>query len=133
MIQSQLLEGKDHFSLLLSISFLFFLVKGIRFALIGSFLPLGIPLGFLLLALLFHMVRGGIGFPVKLWAMFLLLWGFIRLGIQAALYFSPQVTEAHIREQLGLGGAILSLTAISLGVYVFRGSKKKGLKTKATE
>ena len=113
--------------ILLSLSMGFFLLRGIRYALIGSYLPLSFILVCLLtipISIKFRQLRFVL---IRLWAALLLLWGVIRVLIPILFYFSPQVTEAHIRDQFTIIYTIISMCSLAFGIYFWRKAKNIGL------
>lgn len=110
---------KSYFAILL-LSLLLFLWKGINYASLGSWLPLQVAGGVLALLLgPMLLFRNTPKWPVRIWGVLLIIWGLGRIIIGVLLSFSPEVTEAHIRYQLGGFGITISILAILTGRYLF--------------
>ncbi len=97
-------------------SFIYLLFRGLRYAFIGSYLPLWIPAAFLLYFILVELLSLRTWFRVGsiVWAVFLCFWVFIRFLTPILMAFSPQVTEAHIRDQFNVWQFSLNLGHLAL-------------------
>ena len=108
----------------IALSFVPLLVKAIDYALLGSFVPLlalGLFAGLVTLGL-----RGSsraASRAVAIWALALVLWGLIRLGLMG-LFTWTSVHEAHVQGQFTIGYVLISLGNAALGTYLFRSRRQ---------
>lgn len=113
------------FFLLMSLSLLFFLIKGIRYALIDSFVPLiFISLIFISLMTYTSKVKKYFKFSIWNWGILLLVWSSIRLIIPILFAITPNLTETHIREQFVIHEHLISLAMLSIGIYLLKNANK---------
>jgi len=121
MIQLGEISNFKKLYLLLTLSILFFLFKGIQYALIGSFMPI-IFIAFVVFLLLLSLkiIGGGHHRVVKIWAGFLIFWSIMRLVLSVVLLVDNNLTEAHLREQFTLEQQLISLFVGLVGYYMFR-------------
>ena len=119
------LKGHWLYSTILSLTLLFFLYKGITYAVIGSFIPLLLIV--LILGLLFF---GFVKSPkalrrvIGIWAALVILWSVVRLLLSIINLFVKQIPEGHVDAQLGLYGAILSMLFLFAGIYILKMKKR---------
>lgn len=113
------------FSLLLGLSLLYFVYKGLVYFFLGSYIPLLVIA--LILGLLFYGLkkspaafRRTIGF----WCVLLLLWSSVRLLLGIVNQFVKPIPEAHVSGQLGITGTILSLAFLVTAVVLWRSKNK---------
>ncbi|EAR15040.1 MULTISPECIES: hypothetical protein [Robiginitalea] len=109
------------YGLVLANSLLFFLYKGVSYALIGSYIPLLVFLG--VLALWYYgLSASGLGARrvARFWAFVLILWASVRLLLAGVNQFMKPVPEGHVAAQLGLGGTLLSLAVLFCGIYLWK-------------
>lgn len=110
----------------LIISLLFFLRKGIQFAWLGSY----VPLGFLALFLIPLVATVGSNERLflrisKIWALVIMVWGIVRIFISVVNYAFPTFDEYHLSSQLGLYGMGLSVLMLGVGIMIMRYGKRK--------
>lgn len=99
----------------------FFLIKGITYTLIGSYVPL------LVIAIILLLIGIGFGKSTKafrrmisLWSILVILWALVRLLLSMVNLFVKPIPESHVNEQLGITGIILSCTFLFAGFYLWR-------------
>lgn len=97
-----------------------FLLKGISYVFIGSYIPFTLSLIFLyaILQILRNVTKTSRRL-IRLLGVSLILWGSIRLLVELLFTITP-VTEAHIRDQFSIVSKTISLLAIIFGIYSFR-------------
>lgn len=102
----------------------YFLLKGLIYVSLGSFLPLFfILLVLILLVWTLRSTERKFSKTLKFWAILLIVWSAIRLLLFITdLYLKP-VPEAHVHHQITKGFP-LSLTILILGIYLFVVRKK---------
>lgn len=113
------------FGLSLGLTLIFFIYKGVLYALIGSFVPLLVI--FTILALiLFSLQKSPLAFKrsIGLWSTLIILWSTVRLLLSAANEFVKPIPEGHIDGQLGLLSVLLSITFLCAGIYMWSNRNK---------
>lgn len=113
------------FSLSLGLTLIFFIYKGVLYALIGSFVPLLIILTILTL-ILFSLKKSARAFKksIGLWSSLIIIWSTVRLLLSATNEFVKPIPEGHIDGQLGLLSVLLSITFLCAGIYMWRNKNK---------
>jgi len=109
--------------MILLFSFVPLTVKAIDYAVLGSFTPLWVLLGFGLVVIggLYLSPRAA-RFAVGLWAVVLVLWGVVRFGLMGML-LSVDIGEVHPVHQINAGYVAWSLAHIVAGAYLYRRRK----------
>ncbi|MEQ9279534.1 MAG: hypothetical protein RLN83_08545 [Balneola sp.] len=115
IIQSQV------FSMCLSITLIFFLCKGILYALIGSFVPLLFIITILCL-FLFSITKspGAFKRTLTMWSVLLILWSATRLFLSIINEFVTHIPEGHIDGQLGLMSVLISMSFLVFSFYMLK-------------
>ncbi|MEO1516953.1 MAG: hypothetical protein AAFV95_18160 [Bacteroidota bacterium] len=119
------IQNNAFFLVPLVLSLLFFLRKGIQYAMMNRYLPLCI-LVVLLLLLLLGIQRSERAFfrLSKIWAILLIFWSIARLFISIVSQVTNTFDEYHLNHQFGLYGVGLSMGMLVIGVMIFRNAKK---------
>lgn len=112
--------------ILLGLSLLYFALKGISYALIGSY----VPILFITVVIVFTYISFGAKQKthyrfVKFWAVLIIIWAVIRLGLSIILEFDTTLTESHLREQFGFIPQLLSIGILIIGIGIFKQLKKQ--------
>jgi len=117
-------------SLTLLVSILFFLKKGIAYAVIGSFVPLWVITSIIvLLALSIQKRKKFFIIILRTWAIVLIIWAITRTLISIIhLTIKPFDGSYHTTQQLGSNSLFLSIVMMVLGILMFRNSNKKRIK-----
>ena len=125
-IFTQLKENRGY-GTVLGLSLLFFLYKGILYALMGSYVPILFIGAIILLFMLgFNSSEKVFKRVLLMWSLLLILWAFVRLLLGGVNQFLKPIPEGHIDGQLGIMGALLSLSILAGGVYLWRGKRSVG-------
>jgi len=113
------------FFTLLSLSLFFFLIKGIRYAFIGSFVPI-IFITLISLSLITFANKEKKHFKIAIWnwGLILILWSAVRFVIPILFALTPNLTETHIREQFVIPEFLISFIMLSIGIYLLRNVNK---------
>lgn len=113
------------FSICLSITLIFFLCKGILYALIGSFVPLLFIITILCL-FLFSITKspGAFKRTLTMWSVLLILWSATRLFLSIINKFVKNIPEGHIDGQLGLMSVLLSMSFLIFSFYMLKNRKR---------
>jgi len=99
------------------ISILFFLFKGIRYLIIGSYFPfLFIIFAAGLLSLSLYLDYKKQILALQIWSLFLILWSVVRFILWLVLLFDENLTEAHLRGQFVM---VQHLTTVLIGFIGF--------------
>lgn len=111
---------------LLGVSLLFFLIKGLNYALIGSYTPI------LFIIIVMVLLYGSFGLKQKrhykiitFWAILIIIWTVTRLGISIILKIDTTLTESHLREQFGFIQQLISIGMLGLGIGMIKQLKKE--------
>ncbi|MEL7163273.1 MAG: hypothetical protein AAFN92_21120, partial [Bacteroidota bacterium] len=93
------LNNRWGFPLILGFTLLLFLVKGVRFAVIGRSLPLALGL-FIMLLVGWSLTRSSKTqrIVIRCWAGLLVGWTLLRLGLTIAVRATNSITENHVYE-----------------------------------
>lgn len=108
------------YSLVLSLSMLAFIAKGILYLSIGSYLPIILSLFVLGIFLISRKKIKLIRISIKLWAISLIAWAVLRIIIGVINYFVNPLAENHLHEQLGITGSITSVIFLIAGFYLLK-------------
>lgn len=107
--------------LALALSLGFFLVKGVRYALIGSLVPLILIMTVLtILALTSQRSPKWFRRSLRYWGILLILWAVGRLLVEVLFKLTPNITEAHIREQFTILQKLVSILFLVIGIHLTR-------------
>lgn len=99
----------------------FFMVKGIRYAFIGSFIPIiFIALVISILLLTYRLNAKSFIIALKSWSIFLVFWSLTRIVIPFLFAITPGLTETHIREQFTIVEFIITIAIFILGIFIWR-------------
>jgi len=111
--------------LLLGLTLLFYLLKGITYALIGSYIPfIFIAIILTLFAYTSKKSPKALRRMIVFWAVVLILWSSIRLLLSIVNFFIMPIPEAHVHAQLGIGGAVFSLIFLIIAIYLLKFKKR---------
>lgn len=111
---------------LLGVSLLFFLIKGVKYAWIGSYVPLLFVSA--IIALLAWSITSSASNHYRImrfWAILIIIWALARLSLWLILQIDQNLTESHLREQFGLFQHIISLFMLGIGVFTIRQIKRQ--------
>ncbi|RZT00156.1 hypothetical protein [Aquimarina brevivitae] len=106
--------------LILTISVFAFVVKGLVYASLGSFIPLILATGVFALFVIFRTKPKVLSRILFWWAIGMILWSLIRFLIGGINNFVKPLTENHLHEQLGIQGTIISLLFFVIGILLLR-------------
>jgi hypothetical protein len=112
--------------ILTGISIIFFLVKGIQYAIIGSYVPLLmvlIVLGSLYLS--FSKSIKAHRAILRIWAVLIIIWAVARFIVWVMFEVDQNLSETHIREQFGIFQHIISIAMLFIGIIIFRTKTEK--------
>lgn len=122
-----------HLSIALSLTILFFLRKGIQYAIVGGYIPLLIIIGLvILIGASLQLGNATFRIVLRVWAILLVMWSVARIIISAIhLTVRPFDDSWHMTHQSGFYALVLSFIMLVLGVYIFRNSNRKRMKSKS--
>jgi len=108
----------------LGLSLIFFIYKGVLYALIGSFVPLLVIL-IIIGLILFSLKKSPRALirSIGLWSALIILWSTIRLLLTIVNLFVKPVPEGHIDGQLGPMSILLSVAFLFAGIYIWKNRK----------
>ncbi|UII29888.1 hypothetical protein LVD17_16435 [Fulvivirga ulvae] len=113
------------YSLILSLTLMLFLHKGVMYALVGSFVPLLFV--FTVLGIFVYQLNKSLkafSRATMIWSVILILWAGVRLLLSVVNQFIKPIPEGHVHAQLGLSGALLSVVFLGFGVFLWRKGKR---------
>lgn len=103
------------------VSFLLFVLKGVDYALLGSYVPLiFISVILTMFYLSFSKSVKAHRRVLKFWALLLIVWASVRIGLMLYLYFDSDLTESHLREQFSLVQNIISVIMLIIGIRTLK-------------
>ena len=110
--------------ILLGVSLLYFLIKGFKYAFIGSYVPIVFIVMWILI-LSWSYAQGGKGHrrALRFWVFLILVWAVIRLGLYGYLQIDSSLTESHLREQFGIVQNAISIGMVFIGFRILRAVK----------
>ncbi|MAQ75234.1 MAG: hypothetical protein CL613_02740 [Aquimarina sp.] len=106
--------------IVLSLSILAFIGKGVMYVLIGSYIPMILSLLVLGVFLISRKRNKLLLISIKFWAIALIIWSLLRILIGSLNFFVKPLTENHLHQQLGIKGTIISLIFLGTGIYLLR-------------
>ncbi len=108
------------FTSILCLTLCFFLAKGFRYFLIGSYVPL-VCISTIVILLAFGFLNSMNFFRkiIRIWGSLLLLWSAVRLLFSFINQFVKPIPESHVSEQLGISGTMLSVLFLAGAIYLF--------------
>jgi len=108
------------------VSLLFFLRKGVQYALIGSYVPL------LIVALMASIVLLTFFYGVKffkvfarIWAVLIICWAMTRILFATVDMTIKPFLEYHLTQQFNPSSLLISIVMFILSVYIIKGTKRK--------
>lgn len=113
------------FGLNLSLTLIFFIYKGMLYALLGSSVPLLIIL-IIPGLILFSLKKSPRAFKrsIGLWSSLIILWSTVRILLSATNEFVKPIPEGHIDGQLGMMSVLLSMIFLGAGTYMWKNRKR---------
>ncbi|WP_370002289.1 hypothetical protein [Winogradskyella sp.] len=117
-------KSKTLYSIILVLSLVLFLAKGIQYALLGSYIPIFLAI---VICMLFYFNRNrkrSLKTLIKIWAILIIIWAIMRIAIGLADRFGKELMENHLQEHLGIKGIFISLVFLIGGIYLL-GKKRR--------
>lgn len=110
-------------------SLLFFLRKGIQYAMINSYIPLLI-IGWVLfsLSMAIRLNKNIFLHISRVWAITIMVWSIVRILISVVNYATNTFDEYHLSNQFGIYGISLSIVMFTIGMMIMMNSKAKRIK-----
>lgn len=112
------------FYMALGLSLVFFIRKGIQYALIGSYVPILIILS-VIIPLVWGEKQSARIYKrvIRFWSVLLMLWAFFRIFMAIVIWFFKSISESHVTAQFTVFGFILSVLFLIFGCFIFSKSK----------
>lgn len=109
---------------LVGVSLCYFLIKGIQYLIIGSYVPMLFIL-FALGALSWSYNKSGKTHrrALRFWAIVILLWAGVRILLWGYLQIDTKFTESHLREQFSLFQNAISILMLFIGIQILKKTK----------
>ena len=113
----------------LILSVFFFGRKGLQYAFIGSYLPIGV-IGGVSILLIWSLNKRKKSFllTAKIWAILLLVWSAIRICFSVIQLSVKPLSNYHIAQQFGYAGLLFSLLMLLAGILILRDARSKQVK-----
>lgn len=119
------LKQKWMFTLFLASTLLFFAFKGISYLILGSYIPMIVILSiFILFFLSTYKSTKTFLRVLGLWSILLIIWASVRFLLGMINLFVKPIPEAHVDNQLGTMGLLISLFFLISGIYLWKFKKK---------
>ena len=115
---------RTFYTVILFLSLLLFLAKGIQYAILGSYIPLILALVICAIFYLNRKKKKALNILIKIWAFLIIIWSLLRLLIGTADRFGKELMENHLQENLGVTGSLISLMFLIIGFYLL-GKKRR--------
>ncbi|MEM8507890.1 MAG: hypothetical protein AAF717_08670 [Bacteroidota bacterium] len=113
----------------LLLSLLFFLRKGIQYAILGSYIPLlVIALFVVLMSITIRANATLFLYLSRIWAGVLIVWSLIRIGIAVVNYATTTFDEYHLSNQFGMSGILISALMLAIGITMIRNARTRRIK-----
>ncbi|WP_412561248.1 hypothetical protein [Winogradskyella sp. MIT101101] len=113
------------YTVILVLSLFLFLIKGIQYAVLGSYIPLVLALVICMLFYLNRKNKKSLDILIKIWALLIIIWSLLRLLIGTADQFGKELMENHLQENLGVTGSLISLLFLVVGFYLFNKKRRQ--------
>ena len=111
------------FLIVTALTLLVFLIKGIHYSILRSYIPLIIVLSILTIIVIgFIYYNTLLKIAIRLWAVLLLLWSCLRIILSIFLFFNP-INESHVVHELQGFGWLNSILFLLAGSYLYRKAK----------
>lgn len=128
----KMLNQDQLFSLCLILTMIFFIYKGVLYALIGSYVPFLFIFTILgLMSFTFNKSSKVFRKIVGLWSVLIILWSAIRLLLSMVNQFVKPIPEGHVDGQLGLISTLLSMIFLCAGIYMWKNRRILILETES--
>lgn len=113
----------------LFLSILLFLRKGMQYAFIGSYLPMGV-IGTVSILLAWGLNKRKKSFLLftKVWALLLLVWSAIRICFSVIQLSVKPLRNYHIAQHFGYYGLLFSILILIVGILILRNARSKQIK-----
>lgn len=113
------------YTVILLLSLFLFLIKGIQYAVLGSYIPIVLALVICTLFYLNRKKKKALIILIKIWALIIIIWSLLRLLIGTADRFGKELMENHLQENLGVTGSLISLLFLVVGFYLFNKKRRQ--------
>lgn len=118
------IKSNKYFFFPLGLSLLFFLRKGIQYAILESYIPLlVIVTALLLLSVAIALNKQVFLLLSRIWAVLIIGWSVIRLFVSVVSNATSTFDEYHLSNQFGIGGILLSILMLTVGILINRNAK----------
>ena len=113
---------------MLGVSILYFLIKGFKYLLIGSYVPIVFILMIvLILCWSFSLHLKSHVRVLRFWAIIIIAWAIARFSLWLIFKTDIKLTESHMRDQFGIVQHIISIIMLIIGIGIIKEIKSKNL------
>jgi len=113
-------KSKLLYTFCLLFSLLLFFLKGIQYALLGSYVPIILSVLVLLLFYMNKKKKKSLCVLLKVWAVSIIIWSTLRILIAVIDSFNKELMENHLQENLGVLGTIISILFLTIGLFLLK-------------
>ena len=118
------IQAHKSFVIPLVVTLMFFIVKGIQYAVIGSYVPIAFILVIaFVLYISYKTSAKAFRRMLRFWVFLIILWSVARLFFWVYLEIDTKLTESHLREQFGVFQNILTLGMLVSGILLLKSIK----------
>lgn len=115
--------NRSLYTIILVLTLILFMYKGVQYLLLGSYLPIIFSLGICMLFYFNRNRKKTLNTLIKVWAILMIIWSILRIIIGLTDRFGKELMENHLQENLGIKGIIVSFLFLAMGLFLL--SKKK--------
>lgn len=120
----QQINKRKPYGFFLAATVLYFIHKGILYASIGSYIPLLTILCITgLMIFCRNHTKKAYSLFVGIWSSLIIVWSVVRLLLWIVDRFIKPIPEAHVHDQFGLFGNLLSFGFLIAGIYLWKHRK----------
>ena len=113
------------YTIILVMSLFLFLIKGIQYAVLGSYIPIVLALAICMLFYLNRKKQKTLNILIKMWAILIVGWSLARILIAVVDSFGKELMENHLQENLGVTGSLISLLFLIIGFYLLNKKRRQ--------
>lgn len=119
------IKTKLLYTVILVCSLALLLIKGVQYAILGSYFPIFIFLAITTLFYINKKKKKTLNIILKVWSIIIIAWSLLRIIIGLTDRFGKELMENHIQENLGSKGLIISLLFLIAGFFLLNKKRRK--------
>ncbi|WP_298312300.1 hypothetical protein [uncultured Aquimarina sp.] len=106
------------YSIILIASLVLFLLKGIQYAILESYIPISVSVTIVFILYFLRRREKSLNIVIKIWAILMITWSVIRLFIGGVDHFGKELMENHLQENMGVFGILISIIFLIFGFFL---------------